>query len=48
MIGVVGNNIEHFSALWATTQKNVQLCGQQRGRIATAPDSIKFFCELFF
>jgi hypothetical protein len=35
MVAVVDNNVEHFSALWATTSKNVQRCGQQHGRTAT-------------
>jgi hypothetical protein len=46
MIDVAGNNMEHFSALWATTQKNVQRCGQQRRRIATMQNSLTFFVSL--
>jgi hypothetical protein len=45
MIGVVGNNMEHFSALWATTRKNVQRCRQRRRRIATTQNSKTFICE---
>jgi hypothetical protein len=45
MIGVVGNNMEHFYALWATMQKNIRRCRQQRGRIATTQNSKTFFCQ---
>jgi hypothetical protein len=37
--------VEHFSALWVTTRKNVRRCRQQRRRIATTQNSKKFFCE---
>jgi hypothetical protein len=33
MIGVVGNNVEHFTAMWATTRKNIRRCRQQRGTL---------------
>jgi hypothetical protein len=46
MIGVVGNNVEHFSVLWATMQENVQRCWQQRGRITTRQNSKTFFMSL--
>jgi hypothetical protein len=46
MISIVGNNAEHFSALWATTRKNVQRCKQQRGRIAKMQNSKHFFVNL--
>jgi hypothetical protein len=35
IICVVGNNANHFSALWATTLKNYQRCRQQRKIITT-------------
>jgi hypothetical protein len=44
MTGVVSINVEYFSVMWATVQKNVQHCGQQRGRIATTQNSIAV-CE---
>jgi hypothetical protein len=40
IIAVVGNNADHFSALWAITLKNIQRCQQQRKIIATT--RIKF------
>jgi hypothetical protein len=34
MVGIVGNNnVEHFSVLWATTQKNFCRYAQQRGEL---------------
>jgi hypothetical protein len=48
LIGVVGNNVEHFSVLWATAQKNVRRCERQRGRIATTYSrQFNIFCEPF-
>jgi hypothetical protein len=46
MIGALCNNVEHFSGLWATAQKNVRRCAQQRGRIATTQNSSTFFMIL--
>jgi hypothetical protein len=45
IIGVDGNNVEHFSELWAA-QKNLRCFRQQRGRIATMPNSATFFVSL--
>jgi hypothetical protein len=45
IIGTVGNNVENFSALWATTWKNAHHCGQQQERIATKQISKTFLCE---
>ncbi len=42
MIGLVGND-EHFSAFWTTKRKSFQRRGQQRGRIATLPNSKTIF-----
>ncbi len=33
--GIVGNNADQFSALWATILKNFRRCRQQRGIITT-------------
>jgi hypothetical protein len=45
IIGVEGNNVGHFSELWAP-QKNLRYFWQQRGRIATTQNSATFFVSL--
>jgi hypothetical protein len=39
MVGVAGNNVEHFSALWTKMGKNH---GHQHERIATTQNSLTF------
>jgi hypothetical protein len=41
IIGVVGNNADHFSALWATTLKSYRCCRQQREIITTSGINIQ-------